>query len=58
MQKKRIMNAKPKGFHVFIVDFDDTTYKNLKKHSKKKNIKSAELVKKIVVEWLKNHKGG
>lgn len=50
--KKIIEKAKPKGFHVFVMDFSDNTYKDIVKSSKSLKVKPAELVRKIVVEWL------
>jgi DNA-binding transcriptional regulator YdaS (Cro superfamily) len=51
--RKVIINEK--GFNLFIMDFDDDTYRALKKHSRSKGITPAELVKGIVEEWLKKH---
>ncbi len=51
--KKTVMEAKPKGVHFFIMDFDDKTYKLILRHSKKMKIQPPELVREIVMEWLK-----
>lgn len=50
--KNLIDKAKPKGFHVFVMDFDDETYKDIIKNAKSLKIKPAELVRKIIIEWL------
>jgi ParB family chromosome partitioning protein len=54
--KKVIIDTKPKGLHIFIMDFDDETYQEILKQSKVLKIKPAELVKGIVTEWLKQRK--
>ena len=50
--KKIVSNAKPKGLHIFIVDFDDETYQAIIKHAKAMKLKPAELVRDIVSDWL------
>lgn len=50
--KKTIINAKPKGLHIFVIDFDDGTYQALIKQAKALKIKPAELVRGIVTNWL------
>jgi len=50
--KNLIDKAKPKKFHVFIMDFEDTTYQNIVKNAKLQKIRPADLVRKIVTEWL------
>ncbi len=52
--KRIVMEAKPKGFHIFMMDFDDEEYKGILLASKKLNIKPAELVRNIVRSWLKD----
>jgi len=52
--KKKISKAKPKGFNVFMMDFDDEIYKNIIRQASERKIKPAELVKRIVEEWLEN----
>lgn len=54
--KKIILDTKPKGLHIFIMDFDDEMYKTIVKQAKLQRIKPAELVRAIVAEWLKNKK--
>ena len=50
--KKIIDKAKPKGLNIFVMDFDDDTYKTIMKEASSRKIKPAELVKKIVTDWL------
>lgn len=50
--KKIIDKTKPKGFHVFVMDFDDDTYKTIIRVASSRKTKPAELVKKIVTDWL------
>lgn len=50
--KNLIDKAKPKKFHVFIMDFDDTIYKDIIKNAKLHKMRPAELVREIVAEWL------
>lgn len=47
-----ILDAKPKGLHILLIDFDDPTYNLLTKQAKKKKINPAELVREIVIAWL------
>ena len=54
--KRVILEAKPKGFHIFMIDFDDEIYRALLELSKKHNIKPAELVRNIIIDWLKQDK--
>ena len=49
---KVVSVAKPKGLHIFLVDFDDETYKAIMKQSTLANIKPAELLRSIVTDWL------
>ena len=49
--KKLILDEK--GTHVFIMDFDDEVYRALLRLAKDKKIEPADLVKEIVVEWIK-----
>lgn len=54
--KNKILDAKPKGLHFFIMDFNDKIYNLLKKEAKNLKIKPADLVREIVTDWL-NQKG-
>lgn len=56
--KKIVLDAKPKGLHIFIIDFDDDTYKEIMRQTKIMKIKPAELVRKIVADWLKERERG
>lgn len=51
--KKTILDAKPKGLHFFIMDFDDETSQAIIWQANVLKIKPAELVKGIVTDWLK-----
>ena len=51
--KKMVLESKPKGLHIFMMDFDDKTYHALIEEAKNMKVKPAELVKRIVVDWLK-----
>lgn len=51
--KKAVLDAKPKGWHIFIMDFDDETYRTITKLARARKVKPAELVRKIVTDWLK-----
>jgi hypothetical protein len=50
---RRVMEAKPKGLHIFVIDFDDKTYETLGEKAKDLGISPPELVKQLVEEWLK-----
>jgi hypothetical protein len=49
---RRVLEAKPKGLHIFIMDFDDKTYNSIHQRAKNLKIEAAQLVKQIVEEWL------
>ncbi|MFH1318422.1 MAG: hypothetical protein ABIH71_05355, partial [Candidatus Omnitrophota bacterium] len=51
--KKAIINAKPKGLHIFIIDFEDEMHRAIIKEAETLKIKPADLVKKIIADWLK-----
>lgn len=51
--KKAVLESKPKGLHIFMMDFDDETYRAVIEQAKNMKVEPAELVKKIVVDWLK-----
>lgn len=51
--KKTVLDAKPKGLHIFVVDFDDETYQAITRETKTLKIKPAELIRRIVTDWLK-----
>jgi len=54
--KKVVLDAKPKGMHIFIMDFDDETYRAVVEQTRKLKVKPAELVRGIVTDWLKQKK--
>ncbi len=54
--KKVVLEAKPKGLHIFVMDFDDEMYRAIIKHARTLKIKPAELVKGIVKDWSKNRR--
>lgn len=51
--KKTILNAKPKGLHIFILDFDNEMYKAIIEQSRTLRIKPEELVRNVIANWLK-----
>lgn len=51
--KRVIQEAKPKGLHILLMDFEDETYKSITKEAKNKKINPAELVREIVKQWVK-----
>lgn len=51
---ERIIEAKPKGLHIFVMDFDDRAYRDINKAAKRMGISPAQLVKQIVEEWLRS----
>jgi hypothetical protein len=50
--KKTILDSMPKGLNIFLLDFDDNTMQQLIKEARKRKIKSADLVRDIVIKWL------
>ena len=52
-----VSKAKPEGFHIFMMDFDDATYSSILSKARSLKIEPAELVKNIVIEWLNNSNG-
>ena len=50
--KTAILDSKPKGLHVFIIDFDDEMYNAINAHAKSVKVKPPELVREIVKDWL------
>lgn len=51
--KRTVLEAKPKGLNIFLLDLDDDTLKKLEKEARTRKIKPADLVRDIVVKWLK-----
>jgi hypothetical protein len=52
--KKAVLNAKPKGLHIFVMDFDDEMYRAIMRQAKILKINPVELVREIVIDWLKH----
>lgn len=50
--KRKVIEAKPKGMHIFVMDFDDKVYTAINQQAKKMGVSPAQLVKGIVEEWL------
>lgn len=50
-----VKEAKPKGLHVFVMDFDDRMYEKLLTSAKTSDKVPAQLVKEIVEKWLESH---
>jgi len=55
--KEVVSESKPKGLHIFMMDFDDETYQALIEHAKAAKVKPAELVREIVTDWLERKMG-
>lgn len=55
--KRVIYDAKPKGMHIFVVDFDDETYRGIVEKARISNTSPAELVRGVVIDWLKRKAG-
>lgn len=51
--KNIVIKSKPKGLHIFLLDFDDKTYQAIIKSSKTLKVKPAELLREIIIDWLK-----
>jgi hypothetical protein len=51
--KKTVLNAKPKGLHIFVVDFDEDIYQAITRQAKAMKIRPPELVREIVKDWLR-----
>lgn len=54
--KRTILQAKEKGLNVFILDFDDDTYRRFMKAARALRKDAAELVREIVIDWLGSEK--
>ena len=51
--KRIVLDAKPKGLHIFLMDFDDDTYKALVRAAGSRSVEPAELVREVVSDWLR-----
>ncbi|MFC1618759.1 hypothetical protein ACFL45_02330 [Candidatus Neomarinimicrobiota bacterium] len=52
--RRKVLDSKLKGLHVFMMDFNDEEYHAIIKASKRKKIEPAELVKQIILDWLRS----
>ncbi len=52
--KRTILKAKERDLNVFILDFDDDTYRSIMKAARASRKDAAELVREIVIDWLGN----
>ncbi len=50
--KEIVLSKKPRGIHFFVIDFTDKDYRKLTSISKKTNSSPADLIKKVVEDWL------
>lgn len=51
--KDRVTKSKLRDLHVFVIELDDREQKAILKEARKKRTQPAELVKQIVLDWLK-----
>jgi len=51
--KEIILDLKPQGLHIFIIDFDDKTYEVIRTQAKKLGFSPAILVKGLIQSWLR-----
>jgi hypothetical protein len=51
--KNTVLDAKPKGLNVFVLDLDDETSQKVVSEAKAQKMKPAELVRQIVTNYLK-----
>ena len=54
---KAVLKSKLAGLHVFVMDFDDDAYKAIAQVARQRSIAPAELVRQVVLRWLRRHKG-
>jgi len=52
--KKKVLDSRLRGLHVFVMDFDDEQYKRLMSQARQERTDPAELVKQVVLKWLDN----
>ncbi len=55
--KEAVLKSKQRNLHVFVLDFSEENYKKLVAVAKNKNNTPAELVKRIVEDWLSRING-
>ncbi len=51
--KKKVLESKLKGLHVFVMDFNDEEYRAIIERARERKAVPAELVKQIVIDWLR-----
>ena len=51
--KKTVLNAKPKGLNIFVLDLDDETSRKVMAEARARKMKPAELVRKIVTNYVR-----
>lgn len=51
--KKTVLDAKPEELHIFVMDFDNEMYQAIIENAKASRVKPTELVRGIVMDWLK-----
>lgn len=51
--KKIVLDAKPNGLHIFVIDFDNEAYQAIIKYSRTLKVKPAELLREIIIDWLR-----
>jgi len=56
--KKTVLNAKPKGLNIFVLDFDDETSRKVMAEARARKMKPAELVREIVTNYLRKKSRG
>lgn len=49
-----VLEVKKKGLNIFMLDFDDETYKKIAREAKAAGKQAAELVREVVINWLAN----
>lgn len=52
--KEIILEAKPGNLHIFAMDFDEEIYQAIVHEAEKRKMEPAELVREIVLNWLKS----
>ena len=55
--KKAVLEAKPSGLNIFLLDFADDVLRKLECEARKRKMKPAELVREIVNDWLSAKSG-
>lgn len=50
--QKAVLDAKPKGFHIFLIDLSDEHYRALLNFSRDLSTGPAELARHIIVDWI------